>query len=111
MRLRPLSTSLLENDEMRELFLQRLSYYMTEVLTTDKALAAIDEMYEAMKPEMERHFERWPNDGSVQAWERSVERLRTWVQERPKYVVQNAKSYFGLSDSRISELFGDLGKE
>ena len=106
-----LSTSLLENDEMRELFLQRLSYYMTEVLTTDKALAAIDEMYEAMKPEMERHFERWPNDGSVQAWERSVERLRTWVQERPKYVVQNAKSYFGLSDSRISELFGDLGKE
>lgn len=106
-----LSTSLLENDEMRELFLQRLSYYMTEVLTTDKALAAIDEMYEAMKPEMERHFERWPNDGSVQAWERSVERLRTWVRERPKYVVQNAKSYFGLSDSRISELFGDLGKE
>ena len=76
-----------------------------------QALAAIDEMYEAMKPEMERHFERWPNDGSVQAWERSVERLRTWVQERPKYVVQNAKSYFGLSDSRISELFGDLGKE
>ena len=56
-----LSTSLLENDDMRDLFLERLSYYMTEVFTTDKMTAAIEELYETMQPEMEKHFERWPD--------------------------------------------------
>ena len=105
-----LSTSLLENDDMRDLFLERLSYYMTEVFTTDKMTAAIEELYETMKPEMEKHFERWPDHGSVESWERHVERLRTWVQQRPQYVVQGAQEYFDLSDAQVQELFGGIGE-
>ena len=105
-----LSTSLLENDDMRDLFLSRLSYYMTEVFTTDKMTAAIEELYETMKPEMEKHFERWPDHGSVESWERHVERLRTWVQQRPQYVVQGAQEYFDLSDAQVQELFGGIGE-
>ena len=105
-----LSTSLLENDDMRDLFLERLSYYMTEVFTTDKMTAAIEELYETMKPEMEKHFERWPDHGSVESWERHVERLRTWVQQRPQYVVQGAQEHFDLSDAQVQELFGGIGE-
>ena len=82
-----LSTSLLENDDMRELFLSRLSYYMTEVFTTDKMTAAIEELYETMKPEMEKHFERWPDHGSVESWERTWSACAPGA-ARPQYVVQ-----------------------
>ena len=102
-----LSVSLLKNDDMKELFLQRLSYFMKNVYTEEKMLAAIDEMYEEMKPEMAKHYEKWPSDGSVESWERNVDRLRTWVQERPEYVKSTCKSYFGLSDSKMEELFGE----
>lgn len=47
-----LSTSLLENDEMQRPVPFALSYYMTEVFTTDKMTAAIEELYETMQPEM-----------------------------------------------------------
>ena len=106
-----LSTALLANDDMRELFLERLSYYMTNVFTTDKMLASIEDYYTQMKPEMEMHYERWPEQGSVESWERNVERLRTWVQQRPQYVLQGAQDYFNLSDSQMRELFGDLWTE
>ena len=106
-----LSTALLENDDMKQLFLERLGYYMQNVFTTDKLLAAIDDYYQQMLPEMEMHYERWPDQGSVESWERNVERLRTWVQQRPKYVVEAAENFFHLSDSQIIELFGELGRE
>lgn len=106
-----LSTALLENDDMKQLFLERLGYYMQNVFTTDKLLAAIDDYYQQMLPEMEMHYERWPDQGSVESWERNVERLRTWVQQRPKYVVEAAENFFHLSDSQLIELFGELGRE
>lgn len=100
-----LSTALLANDDMRELFLSRLSYYMKNVYTEEKMLSAIDKMYAAMQPEMEAHYKKWPDHGSVQSWERNVDRLRTWVKQRPQYVISGAKEYFGLSDSEVSRLF------
>ena len=106
-----LSTSLLANDDMRQLFLERLSYFMTNVFTTDKMLASIEDYYTQMQPEMAMHYERWPEQGSVESWERNVERLRTWVQQRPQYVLQGAQDYFSLSDSQMRELFGDLWTE
>jgi len=102
-----LSVALLKNDDMKELFLQRLSYFMNNVYTEGKMLGAIEEMYETMKPEMAQHYEKWPSDGSVESWERNVDRLRSWVKERPKYVKQTCQAYFGLSDSKMEELFGE----
>ena len=74
-------------------------------------LASIEDYYTQMQPEMAMHYERWPEQGSVESWERNVERLRTWVQQRPQYVLQGAQDYFSLSDSQMRELFGDLWTE
>lgn len=103
-----LSTSLLANDDMRELFLQRLSYFMNNVFTVEKMTAAIDEMYNTMLPEMTLHYERWPNHGSVESWQRQVDKLRTWVQQRPQYVIQGAQDYFNLTDAEVSQLFNGI---
>lgn len=103
-----LSTALLANDDMEELFLERLAYFMTNVYTTDNLLSSIEGYYEQMQPEMEKHYERWTEQGSVKSWERHVERLRTWVQQRPQHMLNNAQDYFDLSDSEMRELFGDL---
>lgn len=100
-----LSTSLLANDDMEELFLDRLSYYMKNVYTKDNMTAAIERLHGAMEPEMAGHYTRWPEHGSVESWNRQVGRLRTWVDQRPQYVIAGAKEFFGLSDAKISQLF------
>lgn len=100
-----LSTSLLANDDMEELFLERLSYYMKNVYTKDNMTAAIEKLHSAMEPEMAAHYTRWPDHGSVESWNRQVDRLRTWVDQRPQYVIAGAKEFFGLSDAKVSQLF------
>ncbi|MDR3086133.1 MAG: CotH kinase family protein [Christensenellaceae bacterium] len=103
-----LSYKLLENQEMKELFLQRLAYFMKNVYTSERLVKLIEEQEETMLPEMERHFARWPADGSVSSWQRSVTRIKEWVQKRPASMLENCQSYFDLSDAKMKELFGEL---
>ena len=73
--------------------------------------AEIDKYVEIMAPELEKHYERWPDHGSVTSWERHVGRLRTFADERTAYMVKHMQDWFDLSDSRMEELLGDLFTE
>ena len=103
--------ALLENPEMEDLFLERCAYYLKEVYTAEAINAEIDKYVEIMAPEMEKHYERWPDHGSVTSWERHVGRLRTFADERTAYMVKHMQDWFDLSDSRMEELLGDLFTE
>ena len=41
-------------------------------------------------------------------WEESVEYLRNYTKARKSYMLNQAKSYFSLSNSEMKEIFGDL---
>lgn len=99
---------LLKNPDMQQLFLERLAYFMQNVYTPEKAIAAIDSLEATMEPEMQQHFERWEGTGSVEKWKKQVDSLRSWVRERPQYVMTNCQSFFSLSDSQMASLFGEL---
>lgn len=99
---------LLENPEMEELFIERCAYYVREVYTKENIYAAIEELESQMAPEMEAHYERWPDHGSVQSWQRHVNRLREFADNRTGYMMQHMKDWFGLSDEKMTELFGEL---
>ncbi|MDR2515036.1 MAG: CotH kinase family protein [Christensenellaceae bacterium] len=103
-----LSYKLLANPKMKTLFLERLAYFMKNVYTSERLVKLIEEQEAAMLPEMERHFARWPEDGSVSSWQKSVSRIKEWVQKRPDYVLENCESYFKLNDTEMKALFGAL---
>lgn len=98
---------LLEVPEMRDLFLERFAYHLNNTFSPQAVNARIDEFAATMEPEMELHFSRWPNDGSLASWQRHIERLRTYANERPAYMKKYCKEYFGLSDSKMTALFGE----
>lgn len=103
--------ALLKNPDMEELFLERCAYYLTEVYTAEAINAEIDQYVEIMAPEMEKHYERWPDHGSVSGWERHVGRLRTFADERTAYMVKHMQDWFNLTDSEMRDLVGDLFTE
>ena len=96
---------LMENDEFKETFLQRLSYQLKNVWNEERVLERIDDIYNSLKPEMERNQKRWGM--TYKEWENNIEKLRTYTKGRGEYVKKYAKSFFNLSNSEMEKYFGD----
>ena len=98
--------NLLKNDEFCELFLERLSYNFKNTWNPDIVMGRLEEIYNKLAPEMDRNLEEWGLSKSY--YESAVEDLRNYIRRRPDYMLSQTKSFFGLSDARMKELFGDL---
>ena len=96
---------LMENDEFKTTFLERLSYQLKNVWNEERVLKRIDEIYNEYKPEMERNQKRWGM--TYKEWETNVEKLRTYTKGRRTHVKKYAKSFFKLSNSEMEKYFGD----
>lgn len=96
---------LMENDEFKKTFLERLSYQLKNVWNEERVLKRIDEVYNEYKPEMERNQKRWGM--TYKEWETNVEKLRTYAKGRRSHVKKYAKSFFNLSNSEMEKYFGD----
>jgi len=97
--------SLIKNDEFKKLFLERLSYQLENVWNEQRVIERIDEIYNSLKPEMERNQTRWGM--TISHWEEQVQYLRDFAKVRSKYVKNTAKSFFGLTNAEMKEYFGD----
>ncbi|MBR6689841.1 MAG: CotH kinase family protein [Bacilli bacterium] len=96
---------LIVNEEFKKTFLNRLSYQLENVWGEERVLERIDEIYNDLKPEMERNQKRWGM--TYQTWEDNVETLRKYTRLREDYIKKQTKSFFKLSDSEMREYFGD----
>ena len=65
----------------------------------------IDNIYNTLKPEMERNQKRWGM--TYKSWEDNVEKLRSYTKLRRDYITKQAKSFFNLSNSEMKEYFGE----
>ena len=97
--------NLMKNEEFKKTFLERLSYQLKNVWNEERVLEYIDEIYNTLKPEMERNQKRWGM--TYQHWEDSVEELREYTRLRGDYIKSTAKSFFNLSEKEMEKYFGD----
>lgn len=100
-----LMRSLIVNDEFKKTFLNRLSYQLNNVWTEERVIQRIDQIYNNLKPEMERNQQRWGMTYSH--WEENVEKLREYTRLRRNYIKKHAKSFFNLSNNEMKQYFGD----
>lgn len=96
---------LIENNEFKQTFLERLSYQLSNVWNEQRVLTRIDEIYNSLSPEMKRNQERWGM--TYNSWKDNVEILKNYTKLRRNYILTQAKSFFKLSDKEMKKYFGD----
>lgn len=75
----------------------------------ERLIGILDELADQMRPEMERHIERWGHPRSMSAWEGALETLRGIIRERPKYALANMQRNFRISDAQMDEWLEKYG--
>lgn len=101
-----LTKGLIQNEEFRARFLERLSGAMTGALSDENVLAAIDGFQTLLEPEISRERQRW--GGSTEEWTADVDRLRTFLTRYDHWglLVEDLKTYIGLTDAEAASWFG-----
>lgn len=101
-----LMRNLLKNSDFQQRYVEILSDMLHNVWSDEKILNRIDEIYNKIKPEMERNQKRW--NQTMQTWEKSVNDLKSYVSIRKKSLLNQTKSYFNLTDEEMEKYFGDI---
>lgn len=99
--------NLMKSKHFKKDFLERLSYNLKNTWTYENVSGRIDEIInEYGKAEFKRNADRW--DNSYSHWEKSISEMKKFAKNRNKYIVSQAKSYFGLSNAEVEKYFGGV---
>ena len=108
---------LLENDEFRELFCERMAYIMNNVLTDERCLAYIDGIADRIDHDMVYNCARWhpvkdpikkTNYRSYDGWKSSVQKLREMVTGRGPKIIKDFIKAKGISSELVAKYFPDI---
>ena len=100
--------NLMKSSEFKETFLERLSYNLKNTWNSDNVIKKIDSVIDEIgEDEIKRNLERW-NNISYNEWKKNVDFFKEFAAKRNKYMVSQAKSFFGLSESEVKKYFGDV---
>lgn len=100
-----LMRALMQNSEFKNDYKERVCYQYKNIWNEKNVLNKIDEIYNDLKPEMERNQLRWSQ--TMKNWEDEVEYLRDYTKKRESYFKSTTKSFFKMSDKEMKECFGD----
>ena len=87
---------LLENPAFQQKFLTRFADHLNSTFEDAHVESMINEMYERLLPEMDRHLDRWNLKESN--WRFHVNIMRTFARERPDYVRMHLMEMFDTGD-------------
>lgn len=99
---------LLKNKEFRQLFLERLSYHLTNTYAANNTTAYFDKFIETIRPEMKLNCKRWP-ELSYERWEKNIEAFRSRFENRPKTVLNDLRQYLSITEEENKKYFSHLG--
>jgi len=85
---------LMENEQLRNAFINRAADHLNVSLHTPNVLKQIDLLSGNLADEMPRHRERW--NQYVDGWYQNVERMRSFAENRPVYFRSHIVQTFGL---------------
>ena len=93
-----------KNAAWREHCVERYVEVVEKYFNAQRATALFDQMVAAIRPEMPRQIARWGKPSSMSEWEQSVAQMRTFIEQRPDYALENMREYFGVSKEKLDEL-------
>ena len=93
-----------KNAAWRQRFLERYAEVLCTEFSEARLLALLDEMADALRPEMAEHTARWSMPDSVSAWEKNVQQMRQCISRRYEKITTQIKRQFSLSDAEWNAL-------
>lgn len=87
---------LLESPDFSEKFVTRFTDHLNSTFATDRVEKNINELYDQLVPEIDRHLERWKLKDDN--WKLHVNIMRTFAKERPDYVRMHLMERFNTGD-------------
>ena len=98
---RSLLVQLLKNEAYRDYFLQRAAYQVSNVWTEENVNRRIDEISGLIRQDMQKDTARW--NKSYTAWQRSVETMHSFANQRNRYFIRHIQNYFDLTPAQMEE--------
>ncbi|TAL70764.1 MAG: T9SS type A sorting domain-containing protein [Bacteroidetes bacterium] len=94
-RFTKLFLKILENNQVRERFLNKFADLMNSVFLPNRLNKLLDSLAEGIEPEMQRHIDKWGI--SYQKWQDKINKMRNFINERPGWQRTNIVNHYGLS--------------
>ena len=91
--------SLMENEDFRISFLNRYADLLNSYFLPEYVLNHIDDMQSVIKPEMDKHIERFGAISSMEEWYENVDIMRDFGINRPQYIRQHLMDEFNIEDT------------
>lgn len=99
--------AVLQSREGKEALLTRYAQLLDTILNDEYFTQVLDALVATIRSEMPQDRARWGY--SVAHWESKLQQIRDYTKDnaRTNRVLDNLKSYFGLSDAEMTAYFGD----
>ncbi len=98
--------NMFKSKDFRNDFVERLSWNLKNIWKKEHVLDRLDEIYNKLKPEMERNQKRWGM--TMKDWDDSIKIVREYIEKREGYLLRQTKSFFHLSNADMDKYFGDI---
>ncbi len=96
--------SLLDNSKIQNEFISKFTSHLYTTFQPSRIEGIIDKLANQLKPEIQRHFAKWPEDNPVTNFDSSLSSLYGFAQERQDIMRGHLASQFGVSGNNILEI-------
>lgn len=96
----------MKNEKVKERFLTRFGSLVTGPWAAEQVVADIEELYAAMLPEMQAHFERWTMI-SMEKWQANMQEILEYAATREAKIIGYTQQHFGLTQEEMTRYFGE----
>lgn len=91
--------NLVENEDFRIRFITRYSDQLNTAFKPDVVKPVIERMKKGIEPEMAKHFDRWQAPADNSNWNRKINVMYNFADQRPAFVWEHLQSFFALEDT------------
>lgn len=98
--------SMFQSKEFKKDFVERLSEQLKTTWSTENLSKKLEDIYNHLKPEMERNQKRWGM--TMKDWEDSLDVVREYIEKRKAYLLKQTKEFFSLSNDEMNKYFGEV---
>ncbi|OGU42490.1 MAG: hypothetical protein A2X61_02735 [Ignavibacteria bacterium GWB2_35_12] len=91
---------ILENNQVRERFINKFADLMNSVLLADRLRTILDSLAGDIEPEMQRFFNKWGDSvETYQKWQGKLSNMRIFINERASWQREHIVKFFSLEGS------------
>ncbi len=101
---------LLDNEEFKSEFIQRMAVYLHTVFDTDRVMCVLDSLKQNIEPEIKRNNMKWGGmrqktapylitSATMEEWDANIKFVHTYIKARPSEIRENMMNYFHLKDT------------